>query len=239
MIYIDRFTEWTDEYGMLNSEKGVRSENGILWSLEFFLLISTIGVESRYWAMTEFFELTRQLKIGEGLYIQTPFDLKSTDGGSGLEPVSHDNLTAIIAGSYFFNHPQVARQVWKYLKSKLFTYNSETKKIDFKRIMHPRDIIYYGAMAGNRMCKLLLPLVGLTNIWSCLRGKNKTSGKLLAYVRNICYRDSTVMKITHKICTFIINRKYGKEGWHGAFKIYFSKPGHPTAEISKKLFYRV
>jgi hypothetical protein len=226
------FSLWSDKYGMINPDRGKRSENGILFTLEAFLLgilLSGRGSTFNYYSK-RFVDLCDLWLADDnlpGYFYQTPFGMLDSEGR--LEPTSHDNLTAIVAGSYFFGDLDTVKSVWKYLVSHYFTYDVT---VNFKRIMHPRDVVLYGAMAGSIICKLLLPLVVLSNIISCSKEPGVTSGKLLAWVRNTCYFDSWVMKVGHVINTWQINRQY-ENGWVDVFKVYFPQEGHPVPKFAE------
>jgi len=213
----DDYVEWMDEYYMVNPDKKLRSENGILFSLEY-LLLNNDKIDFMRFNM-----LVASLRTEKkGFYQQTPFGM--VDNGK-KEPMSHDNLTAIMAGSYYYGNHVVIREVWDYLKDHYFTYDSET---NFRRIMHPRDIIFYGALAGNIVCRLLLPFVLLTNYITCRKAQKHTSGKLLAWVRNKCFYDSWVMKLSTKLNNLQIRRMYSR-GWITVFGIYFHQMGNVIA----------
>lgn len=228
----EEYKNWQDEYGMLNPRKGIRTENGILFSLEYMLLLNE--PQDTY---LKFVTIRGSLYSGvPGLYNQTPFHMGADHGDTGEEPISHDNLTAILGGSYYHGSKDIIKLTWDYIKQHLFTYDSRTpNKISFSRILHPRDIIYYGALAGNILCRTLLFLTCISNIVSCAKKPQETSGKLLAFVRCKCFHDSFLMKLCHKINTWQINKQY-KNGWAGVFDIYHGVEGNPIRNKAREIY---
>jgi len=222
------YAQWMDEYWMLNPNRKHRSENGILFSLEYFLLNRKSNkdtIDDRYL----FDRLCKSLLSGTH-FNQTPFGMIDHDGL--IEPTSHDNLTAISAGSHFYGMKHNCQLIWSRLKEHYFTYSP--KGFDKERIMHPRDIIFYGALAGNLICRVLLPLVVITNIVSCASNKGATSGKLLAWVRNECTQDFLVMRIGKRINDWQIRRMYDR-GWKDVFKIYFPQEDNIIATRAEEV----
>lgn len=208
---------WEDEYGLLNPEFRKRSENGIKVTAEYYILNNKPAVPA-------FYAATRLSVPGHpGLYRQTPWDAPADHGEPGLEPTSHDNLTAIVTSMKLAGHEVEVEAVWSYLVRNLFTYDFRTPgKISLKRIMHPRDIIYYGYLANNFICWLLLPILLVMQAITCARPKEETSGKLLCWMRIQC-----LPSIFSKLFYYQINKQY-VGGLKELFRIYYPNEGHPT-----------
>ena len=227
--------KWSDKYGLLNPDKNLRSENGILFTMEFYLLMHELyGFDG--FNYKAFNELQLDLYVEDGLYSQTPFGMLDENGE--LEPVSHDNLTAIAASAYMYNRgDDINSEIWSYLKRHLFTYDFRVPGVvNFDRIMHIRDVIFYGFLAGSIICMLLMPIVVLANVISCLRANEHTSGKLLVFVRNRSSRKrSLLMRVSDYICDFIIEWKYDR-GWRDVFAIYFKEGEHPCNLLAEEIW---
>lgn len=92
--------------------------------------------------------------------------------------------------------------------------------------LHPRDTVYWGYMKYGWPFYPLLPVVSLANIWSCARTYKKskdgkkhitTSGKMLALTRNL----GADLKLTQKICSWLIRRNPKFKSWTATAKRYF------------------
>lgn len=206
---------FVDNYGFLHHQEAIRgnpetSENGPTFSTEAILL--GMPLTPRYDMLIKSKRVFRTTPISEW-------------GGH----FSHDSMTALYA----------SRRV-------------DTSKLPMiywnKRFMlHPRDIVYYGYMRYGFWFYPLLPIVSLANIISCARTWKKhksvnfageaikwksltTSGKMLAFVRN----KSAGLKLTHKICTWLIKRNKHFGSWTKVAKIYFPNEGHPIPILMEK-----
>ena len=100
--------------------------------------------------------------------------------------------------------------------------------------LHPRDTVYWGYMKYGWPFYPLLSIVSLANIWSCARTYKKhkavqpdgsvlrwksltTSGKMLALTRNL----GADLKLTQKICSWLIRRNPKFKSWTATAKLYF------------------
>ena len=131
--------------------------------------------------------------------------------------MSHDNKTGLVS-------------IWgASIRDSIF-------KVGHRWWFHPRDIVFYGYMKHGFWFWPLLPIVSLANIISCARTYKyyddrpephhrqlTTSGKMLAFVRN----KSAGLKLTHKICTWLIKRNKHFGSWTKVAKLYFPNEGHP------------
>ena len=210
----DKFKAWADRFGLLNPEKNTPTENAILVTLEYELLKKqkpnyTVAMNEKYFRTSV-----------EGLYTQTHYGKKADHGEEGLEPNSHDNITAQITAYKLCDQDEKVQQMWDYIKRNFFTYDFRSPNTFVKeRILHPRDIIYYGHVAGNILCTLMLPLLYLMLIHSCMKPVNITSGKLLWYVRNHCLPGIFKWTFDKLVDTKV------------SFEIYYHQEGHPIKEL--------
>jgi hypothetical protein len=210
------YAEWMDKYGTLNPEKKTPTENAVLVTLEHDLLkygepMDSIGLIEAYLTTTT-----------KGLYKQTHYGKKADHGEEGLEPNSHDNITATMVAFKLARMDSKVSEMWSYIKSHFFTYDFRSpNKVVWERILHPRDIIFYGYLNRSVICTLLLPLLFLMMVHSCKKPVNITSGKLLWWVRNHCLPD------------YFSTYFHKKVDIAQAFRIYYHQEGHPIVELLK------
>ncbi len=133
--------------------------------------------------------------------------------------ISHDNKTGLVSV-----YPQLTESIFRVGK---------------RLWLHPRDIVYYGYKKYGFWFYPLLPVVSISNIISCYRtykvhpdGRKEvtTSGKLLALVRNL----GADLRLTQKICTFLIKRNKNFKSWGNVGKIYFGYR-HPITRALRGL----
>lgn len=215
-----------NKYGMINAHSlDIVSENTILFTLEYILL-NPPDKSSMEKKLENFIA---DCETMPGLYNQQPGLTFGKD-----RYMSHDTLTAIVAYSHLKGY-NYHKKIWNHLKSHWFTYDNITAKTNFSRIMHPRDILYYGYCAGNPICILLYPLLALFMIITCLQSYKvrngnkilKTDGKLISWVRCKC----SSLNLTMKSLTFLLklNSQFGN--WNNVFRIYFKELEHPIRKL--------
>jgi len=204
---------WFDELGLLhhvNNPTTDSSENELLFTAEYIMLS----------------ENSEQVVDAELALLQFYYDEVVED-----RHMSHDNKTGVVA-------------TWgAAIKDSIF-------KVGNRWWLHPRDIVYYGYMKHGYWFYPLLPIVSISNIISCARTWKDhegidhrtntvvkwksltTSGKMLAFVRN----KSAGLKLTQKICTWLIERNPEFRSWTNVAKIYFPHVGdsgenHPVVTL--------
>lgn len=211
-----KYIEWMDEYGLLNPEKNTPTENAVLVTLEYDLLKrATTNVLLTYTLVLRYFQTDVH-----HLYTQTHYGKKADHGEEGLEPNSHDNLTAIAVTMKLIEAEHRVKGLWKYILANLGTYDfRHPNEVRWDRLLHPRDLIFYGYLANNIVCTLLLPLLVLMMIHSCLKPREVTSGKLLWWVRCHCL-PKPFFWLFHKLVDY-----------KDAFRIYFHQEGHPIKDL--------
>jgi len=196
---------WLDKDGLLHLDpQPSDSDNGILFLVEFYILKHLQG-KLTLDDQQNFKRAIDKLETfpNTGTYYQRPDSFENVG--------SHDNATAIASFSYLVG---------------LSDYQRLTIT---RKLMHPRDVIFYNYLKGSFIAKLLLPITCLFQIITCLRSKEETSGKLLTFVRTRCTMDrSIIMRGCAKICDWILAKKYGSKHWHKIFSIYFKNEDHPN-----------
>jgi hypothetical protein len=213
------YDEWKDKYGLLNPERGTPTENAILVTLEYQLLAGEIPAYTVIKVMDYFQTPVR------GLYTQTHYGKKADHGEEGLEPNSHDNITAMMVAFKLLGAEAESKvkNVWSYIVANKGTYDfRHPNEVRWDRLLHPRDLIFYGYLAGNILCTLLLPLLIPMMLHSCLKPREVTSGKLLWWVRCHCL-PKPFFWLFHKLVDY-----------KDAFRIYFHQEGHPITELLKE-----
>lgn len=196
-----------DDYGMPNPNYGEVSTNGILFLVEYILLLKLLGkpIEKH---LKDFHFVVEVMEV-DGRYAQTPWVTPAQD------EASHDNMTAIASLSYlegFDFHKNIPS----------FTY------------MHPRDVIYYGLLQRKWWAKFLEPIHSIITIHTCWRnyeapnGLPDTDGKLLAWVKFRSYK----MPLTEKICNYFVGKQFG--GWKKVFETYFREPTNPVRMLAQE-----
>lgn len=211
------YNDWADSYGMLNPEKNTPTENAVLVTLEYYLLSGRNVGE-----VLDFIFLHFETDV-PGLYTQTHYGKKADHGEEGLEPNSHDNITAIMVAFKLFGYDAHVGAIWSYIVRNSGTYDfRHPNEVRWDRLLHPRDLIFYGYLAGNILCTLLLPLLIPMMLHSCLKPREVTSGKLLWWVRCHCL-PKPFFWLFHKLVDY-----------KDAFRIYFHQEGHPITELLKE-----
>lgn len=203
------YNDWLDENRLLHHKRfptHQTSENELLFTAELILLVAI--QEGEY--------MGNLPGVSAGmLYFYN--EQKKLD-----KHISHDNKTGLVS-------------IWN-------KYDESIFKVGNRWWFHPRDIVFYGYMKHGAWFWPLLPIVSIANIISCAstykthkdrpEGERKhltTSGKMLSFVRN----KAAGLTLTHKICTWLIERNENFGSWHRVSKIYFPEEGHPIPELMK------
>ena len=96
---------------------------------------------------------------------------------------SHDNLTGMSVFSVLYGH-KWHEGIWHYAKQNKFRYdNVFPENPSWKRILHPRDIIFYGFLNKNWLAYLGLPLLFIMMLVSFT--SDRTNGRILWYFRSL------------------------------------------------------
>jgi hypothetical protein len=179
-----------------------------------------------------------------------------------IRTISHDNLSAIAGFSYLFKdeglseHKKVAahgrKNFWRF--DNVYPENPR-----WGRIMHPRDIIYWSYLAGRWWAKIAIFWVMIEAIISCAEAEEDrprihekvihffktgkwlpkshtvipTSGKLMVFARFYPIRDKFVVKLTWRICSWLVEKNFGS--WQNVFHIYYKNPNNPIRKRLDKI----
>ncbi len=204
-------SKYTDQYGLVHCEPNEISENGALFTAEYFILVSMLyGLN----------HLDRYLiaKILASLFNWSTLNWKDRGGEAGNH-VSHDNFLGVYAlGKLAGTSP------WG-LHSGL-----EKHETDPSFFYHPKDIGTFAIVEGKWWGLLLLPLMLIQWVWSLTSKKEETSGRILWLVRWWM-----VSRLMMKLHIAIINRQY-KSGFTDVFAIYFKHEDHPINTLARKLW---
>lgn len=237
--------QFWNEYNLLNpTEADIVSENCMPTTYRYCYL----GNRS----ITPLFLYIQDCEKSMNLYNQFPFPVEGKD-----EYVSHDQLTTIVNVFYKMGLINRIEGIWDEIKRQKLRYNNVSPESPGWNFVHPRDILYIGFLLKKWWAYLLFPIFALITIESCfskwkvrptilnrvkyffknfkIQDKIKmisTDGKLLARDKFETTKDRTLMVYLDKICTWIINKKFG--GWLKIFEIYYKEVNHPIREILRK-----
>lgn len=221
-----------DQYGLTNSkpyEQG--AENALLWTLQHIILEDydkgRIGFLMRS---------IEQCRVGQGLYAQNPSHVQN-----GVIETFHkrdaymspDQLIVITMASAKFSaehHKEVLSEI---IRQGGFSYNN--LKDGTNRIIHPRDLVLYYSLVYPILGPILLPLLAIACVISCLKPREHTSGKLLAWTKCMMLKDQfTVMSLAMKACTWAIKKNH--PDWADVFEVYFPNETHPIRKLAQKRY---
>ena len=253
------YEDWFDEYRMLHLRNPPdRSDNGMLFTVEYNFLSELLGEEPR---IDAFNFMVYAHQISKGVYSQTPWN--KTD------PASHDNITAMVAYSYYHDlRPHKTLKIWgKFWHPKelifycfcrrrwydywafpmlpilsLLMFMSFFRKYKF-RLVNRRDNIIKST--------LLEFIESIKDTWKFgtpnpdIKKMPQTDGKKIGWVRcQGTMHKSFTMRLTYKICNFIMKKfsiysMIGNGHWYRLFRQYYTESGdsHPINIISKKLYF--
>lgn len=213
-----------DNNGLLNSKFDEQdSFNSFLFTLEYYFLSNE---EKRKELRGVLDYAIRACKVSEGIYKATP-----TDTFLNVEQ-SHDNLTALSAYSYV-RGLSTHEEIWDEILDQKFRYNNVTPDSPGLRLLHPRDIIYYGILNGDPICWLLFPIFCIISLCTCF-GK-ATSGKLLFFVRCHAMEHNIFFNILYYIASLLMFTVSPYKNWAEVFEVYFSPKDHPIRELLDQL----
>ena len=217
---MSEFNGFFDTNNMLHVRQGEYSENGPLFTAEYWLArLLKDGKLSD--ASINAIELSILQIIEDGWFNPQPDD----DNDENCH-FSHDNMTGL------------------YTLCKLIKMDCNTLPIlkwNNRWWLHPRDLAFYSIMKGNLCSKLfLLPLLALLLVMalhSCLKSQGITSGKMMWWLRwkilslHTSAIVSKISKISWWICEKILERTHGKNPMSEISAIYFKEEGHPVREL--------
>lgn len=224
-----------NKYGTLNAQPCLpdseAEENSLLFSgLHLILLkLNKLPYEKELQDYIKYVELCR---VGPGLFNQTP-----TPGPNSIYS-SHDSLTGLICVSKVFGL-SYHTEIWKTIKKQWLRYdNVNPDSPSWKRIMHPRDIIFWGICADSLICKLLFPILFIIQAVASIqkykyRNDNKiwkTDGKILTWLRCRTLKWTKSLYIYEKLNKWFS----GFNNYFHVFSVYY-KIDHPVRNLMKIL----
>jgi hypothetical protein len=218
------FDGWWDNSGMVHVREGEYSENGPLFTAEYWmlrLLSDQLSVENKQ-------QITSTINniIQDGWYNPNPNDENEPDCH-----FSHDNMTGL-----YVLHKLAG----------LDCNNLPTSKWNERWWLHPRDIAFYTLMKENLCSKLftiplLLLLLGASLV-SCSANRGRTSGKMMWWLRwkILSLHTSRIVSVTSKISWWICEKILKKVGHPtpvmvDVSAIYFKEVDHPVNELMREL----
>ncbi len=209
---------FTDEYG-LTGIHDPKSENGQVFLVDYHLQFHRI---SGFRVGIERFE--KQLELSytgvKGLYHRNPELIDR-------RIMSHDNLSAIMAGSYFYGTDH-RYDIWKYLLTHFGTYdNSQGKTDQFTKYLpfNPANFFIWGLCANSILAYLFLPFF-LINFFITLNKKQQdTSGKILLFIELYPLRRNFIVRQLYKLYERSMIKMYGNEYHKALRQIYHAREG--------------
>lgn len=202
-MFIDDF--WDDK-GLLHTGVPPRSfsENGILFAAYFYFKalekspLTPFGQGQLGYAILNTYSLF--------------FNPNPSDNNDETSHFSHDNMTGLYSLMYY----------------KHSCYSLPIFRWNGRYWLHPRDIVFYATLRHIKLAYFFLPIVYFAAIISCMRAKEITSGKCLAWLRLTTLKDYHINKyvrwsanLCYKICEKLTNFKE-------AFSFYFKREDHPV-----------
>lgn len=233
-----------DEYGLLHVEKGVFSENGVLFAAE-------------YWTATKHLDSFnyefKPIKLISNVYKydseaeQYWFDPNPSHNNDLSSHFSHDNMTGLYCLAYFtsFDLKNLPILLWNCVKPEKqgrWYYKLQKKLFGTYLWPHPRDFFFYLTLKHNILGYLGLPLVFLTSLVSAFAPRDNTSGKckwFLRYLTLAKHRNKLISlfgKISLRIFGKILEKEHGKQPFLDVFRIYFVLYEHPMHDKVKDLY---
>jgi len=232
---------YKNKFNLLNPEvyqDGGVSENTVLISIQNCFLLDLAGQDVTQLKL-DICSFIDGCELQEGLY-----NKRHLSEGEIIS-ISHDNLTAICSFSYYYNY-DYHKKIWARIKGMSYSDPRASKK----HYVHPRDMIFFGILNNNLLCKLFYPILFLIMAWSCFEtykirpqlhsciweffktGKyperHKMIGsdaEILSFVR--CY--GTKASFSFKLLKICI--KFNKlKTFENAFRTYY-KEDHPNVQL--------
>ena len=216
-----------------------QNENGILYLVETMFLLDMLRQSTatiRSWFMHLSYAL-RSYKDQEhqihGLYdrgARESLDVPASE----RRTISHDNISAISAGSYWANSI-VASQIYKYGIQHLFVYNNCKPRT--RGPMNPGNYAIWSYMGGSRLLWVLfIPFYLINFFLSMSKDREHTTARWLYFVELYPVRKSNPFwKWLWKLYVDDMQSMYGTKFLHEIAKIYFRDPNHPVTLFASKI----
>jgi len=207
-----------------------RNENGVVFlAIALFLAdLAKQPLNLLEWG-EEIDRLLTSMEVKKGL-----FNRGATEPLTNRRSISHDNLSAISALSYYYktNH---AKDVAKYGLNHFFIYNNND---ELRLPMNPGNYSPWLALGGyNYFLQLLfLPIFIINLIITMSKPKEDTSGKQLAFIELYPLRNKFIWKTIYAIYLKWMVKKYQTNTpFLSLCSIYYRDISHPTRTIAEKV----
>ncbi len=195
-----------DNNNLLNAYRNEKfGENSLLYTYEYLLLTEDKDISDLL------LSAINRSQISDGLYHQHP---------TNYEQMAHDQLTAIVCYFYKTKDPRL-KIVWGEILRQKFHYDIITPDKP-EKLLHPRDVIFYGCLVGNVWTRLLSPLLVIMMVVTLLGKKEDTSGKLLWWTRVMSLEGKIKKWLFLKIAPILMRQSYEE-----VFAFYFKDEDHP------------
>lgn len=206
-----------------------QNENGILFLVEYLLMTNPITPEDE----DKFKQVVKNIEIEPGLYDRGGLD-SVTAALTGVEKrtISHDNISAIAAGSYYLGTHH-ASDIAIYGLKHCFSYNNLKK--GFRAPMNPGNWSVWLALGKTAPLLQLLffPFYLINFLITTNKSKQQTSGKLLYFVELFPLRNHLLWGIMYQMLMNRLAIMYGEKPLVELTKIYFRDEQHPVRLASE------
>ncbi len=223
-----------DSYGLVNSRPDEKNaENSILWTIVLFVAMKkkrrdTEHIERRINIALEL------MHLDNGRYKQNPAYPHPENHDNQAAYMSHDQITAIMVFYKMTKQDKKRKEMLDYFK---FGISYDNVHNTMKRVMHPRDLIFYHCLDNNPFAILMLPLLWLITIHTFIKDTKtrkhgtfqKTDGEILYYIKREC---TCFFKPIDWFCNMRIKQRFGS--WDRVFSKYFKYVQHPINKIKNK-----
>ena len=223
------FSGWFDLNNMLHVRQGEYSENGPLFTAEYWLArLLNDGYLSD--ASKSAISLSILQICEDGWYNPQPDDLNDENCH-----YSHDNMTGLYALCKLADISVADLPVLKW---------------NNRWWLHPRDIVFYTLMKMNGeklwinipLGLLYLLILLPASLHSCFQERWRTSGKMLWWTRwNILMLHkskmiSTLSRLSWYVCEKLLKIRHGDKPMTDVVSIYFKEEGHPVKEGIRRIY---
>lgn len=203
-------------------------ENSFLYGLQHFMLTNdakrqvalTRYLTDVYYDSAHTHTLIYNNHVDETQALKTPY-------------VSHDQLTA-----YAVFDMVARREIWEGMKAMKFRYdnlNPQSPKMD--RLLHPRDILWFGIQNSDVVCTILSPLLYLMMVYTMVIPKRlkkrdgkwklekKNSNEILWWLR-VQVMEGVIGCLFKRSYNLLLRLRF--KNLHGLMIDYYVDPEHPV-----------
>lgn len=213
-------------------------ENGILFFVTtMFLAFERIeqlneGGETFQFLHEKFPEVVSKLEVKPGLYDRGALDAVY-EPRSQIRTISHDNISAISAGSYFCKTKH-AKDIYDYGLKHCFLYNNNLSGWDTP--MNPGNYSIWSKFGGSKIFFYFFMWIFTINFFIAnAKEPANTSEKLLNFVKLYPLRKDWLFGIYWKVYCWQMKRMYGEYFMEKLTEIYYRYSEHPARVMAKGL----